>query len=335
MRLNFRPGAAVATALLAFTTMAGCGSDDSSGSTAADGSCSKPTTLRTSLVPLYPLIKVGTDSGIFAKHCLAVVDTPATSPVAAIPAIVGGSVDLTLLPLYNVLTTLNQKIPITIVAPGAAIPDDAASLPPEKVDAAGVFAPKGSTITSPKDLAGKTVAVPGLGTSIQLGTMAAVIADGGDPSGIQWVQLDSATEVQQLDAGQVDAAAVAVPFATQLAAAGNPRITSPTLALYGPGLAYTPWVTTTKDFEANQDAFKRFREAILEVQQYSMDHPDQYQQAQSDSTKVPLDALKAGPGFWFATDISSDDVSTFADKLTEQGLIEEVPDLTDVVATYK
>ena len=284
---------------------------------------------------LYPLIKVGTDTGIFAKHCLAVQDTPAASPVAAIPAIVGGSVDLTLLPLYNVLTTLNEKIPLTIVAPGAAIPDDADSLPPEKVDAAGVFAPKDSPISSPKDLAGKTIAVPGLGTSIQLGTMAAVVADGGDPSGIEWVQLDSATEVQQLQQGKIDAAAVAVPFATQLAAEGFPRITSPTLALYGPGLAYTPWVTTTTNFEAKEDAFKRFREAILEAQEYSMAHPDEYQKAQSDNTKVPLEGIKAGPGFWFATDIANDDVSTFADKLKDQGLIDEVPDLSDVVATYK
>lgn len=319
--------------VLALTTLAGCGSDseETTGSVNADGSCASPTTLKTSLVPLYPLIKLGNDQGIFEKHCLNVEDTPATSPVAAIPAIIGGSVDLTMLPIYNLVTSLNENVPLAIVAPGAAIPDNVDQLPPETVDAAGVFVPKGSSISSAKDLADKTVAVPGIGTSMQMGIIAAVTADGGDPSGINWVQLDSATEVQQLEANKIDAAGVAIPFATQLAADGYQRIASPSLALYGAG-PYTPWVTSTKTAESKRDALARFNAAIVEVQNYAMDNMDEFQAAQADAIKIPVAAVKAGPKTWFATEIDDAYVSDFADRLKSLGIIDEAPDLSHVVA---
>jgi len=233
-----------------------------------------------------------------------------------------------------VVTSLNEDVPLRIVAPGAAIPDDVDSLPPETVDAAGVFIPKGSPITSPKELEGKTVAVPGLGTSMQMGIIAAVTDDGGDASTIEWVQLDSQTEVQQLEADKIDAAGVAIPFATQLAADGYTRIASPSLALYGAG-PYTPWVTSEKNLSDKKEALARFREAILEVQAYATEHIDEYQQAQADSIKIPVSAVQAGPKTWFATDIDSAYVSDFADKLKSLGIIDEVPDLSDVVASLK
>ncbi|WP_166459436.1 ABC transporter substrate-binding protein [Amycolatopsis pithecellobii] len=335
VRLTLRAGAAASAALLAVAALAGCGSSsrDSPAAVGSDGKCTSPATLKTNLVPLYPLVKIGNDAGIFQKHCLVVQDTPAQSPVAAIPAIVGGSQDLTLLPAANLISTLNQKVPLKIVAPGAKIPDDADSLPPAKVDAAGVFLPKGSTIKSPKELEGKSVAVPGLGTSIQFGVMAAVANAGGDPSKIKFVQLDSQTEVQQLRAGKVDAAAIATPFSTQVEKDGYTRIASPTTALYGAGLAHTPWVTSQKALSAKPDAFKRFREAILEVQAYSMAHPDEYYQAMADQSKIPLDAIKAGPGFWFATQMDVNALKAFANKLKSLGIVTQVPELDNVIAT--
>lgn len=86
MRLTLRAGAVASATLLALSPLSACGSASKNSSAAAPtgGKCTSPTTLKTSLVPLYPLIQVGTDAGIFAKHCLAVENTPATSPVAAI-----------------------------------------------------------------------------------------------------------------------------------------------------------------------------------------------------------------------------------------------------------
>jgi ABC-type nitrate/sulfonate/bicarbonate transport system substrate-binding protein len=345
VRLSLRAGGAAIAALLAVAFLAGCGSASndssgaltsgvSSGATTSDGKCASMTTLNTSLVQLYPLIKVGTDAGIFAKYCLVVHNTPATSPVAAIPAILGGSVDLTLLPVASLIATLNDKIPLKIVAPGASLPDNADALPPAQVDPAGVFVSKASGITSPKQLAGQTVAVPGLGTSIQEGVIAAAAAAGGDPSKINWVQLDSQTEVQQLEAGKIAAAAIAIPYASEVEKAGYKRIASPTLALYGPGMDYTPWVTSASDLAAKGDAFKRFREAIIQVQEYSMAHVAEYEQAQSELSEIPLAEIKQGPSFWYATQVNVNDLTRFAGKMKALGFISQVPDLSNVVAAF-
>ena len=62
---------------------------------------------------------------------------------------------------------------------------------------------------------------------------------------------------------------------------------------------------------------------------------DVYQTKQSSLTKIPLEAIKAGPSTWFATEIKSEDVTAFAAKLKTLGLVEQVPDLSNVVATFK
>ncbi|WP_189316576.1 ABC transporter substrate-binding protein [Streptomyces brasiliensis] len=277
-------------------------------------------------------ILLGEQSGIFAKHCLKVEESDVSSPPTAITAVLGGSADITSVPINNIVTTAEQGVQLRVVGPNLSIPANALSLPPAKVDYVGVYAAKGNTISSAKDLAGMKVGVAGRGTQSEIGVAAAVSADGGDPAKINWAVLDQPTMLQQLQAGKLDAATVTSPFTSQLESLGYQRALSPSLALFKPGANFNVWVTAAKDLDAKHGAMQTFHEAILEVNEYARAHPDEIDQLVADKTKASLAAIKSGPGVSVNDDVVLDrDITPVAGTLLKLGYIKKMPDLTSVI----
>ena len=69
-----------------------------------------------------------------------------------------------------------------------------------------------SAIKSPKDLAGKRIAGPGVGSVMHVALVDWVKNDGGDPSGIVGVEVPFPNMMDQLKAGRVDAVEQLEPF---------------------------------------------------------------------------------------------------------------------------
>lgn len=304
---------------------------------ATSGGCTTTETLKLNVAISAPLanVGVGQTEGIFAKHCLNVEMATSTSPPPALAAVIGGSADLTFLPTPLIVNSVEKNLPIRAVAPLNSLPEDAESLPGEKVDAIGVYPAAGSTIASAKDLAGKNVSIPGRGTQLEISIAAAVKADGGDPAKINWVTLDQPTARQQLDAKKIDAAALTSPFSTQATADGYKRVVSPSLALFKPGSNTTMWVTTADTLAKKQKAMANFHDAMVEVNEFSLKNPNVWNKAFSDATKVPLDVIEKGAGLYLGTELAQSDLDDVADKMLDLGFIKATPDMSNVIVTFK
>lgn len=336
----------VAALAIASLALAACGSgqkqaavaSSSSGASSASSGCNGKTdtlNLNDAIAAPIATVALGQSSGIFAKHCLTINETQSTSPPPALAAVIGGSADITYLPAVNVVTSTAKGIPLKVIAPDASFPADAASLPPEKVDGTGIYPAAGVSITRPKDLEGKTVALPGRGAQLEMAAAAAVSADGGDPTKINWVALDQPTMLQQLQAGKIQAAELTSPFTQQAEKAGFKRAISPTLSLYKPGTTYLMWVTTANTLSSKQHAIQEFHDAIADIDKYALAHVDQYQQALSTATKVPLAVVQAGPNLYLGPDVTTSSLNDVATKLLSLHYVTTKPDLSNVVASFK
>jgi NitT/TauT family transport system substrate-binding protein len=331
--------------MLATVGLAGCGQKQatpdasaSNGATSSPGAgCNGSTdtlTLNIAIAAPIATIGVGQKVGIFAKHCLTIVETDSTSPPPALAAVIGGSADITYLPAVNVVTSVAKGIPIRVIAPNASFPANAATQPPERIDGVGVFPASGVSIARPKDLEGKTVSIPGRGAQLEMSVAAAVANDGGDPKKINWVTLDQPTALQQLKAGKIQAAELTAPFTQQAEQAGFKRVMSPTLSIYAPGTTYLMWVTTANTLSSKMHAMQDFRDAVLEINQYTLQHQDVYQQVLSDRTKVPLAAVQAGPDLYLGTDVTESSLNDVAARLLSLGYVDHKPDLTNVIVSF-
>src|SRR5204863_5837793 len=91
-------------------------------------------------------------------------------------------------------------------------------------------------IKSPKDLAGKRIAGPGVGSVMHVALIDWVKKDGGDPAGITGVEVPFPNMADQLKAGRVDAVEQLEPFVGAMLGAGFKSLGDPLLGIADPVL---------------------------------------------------------------------------------------------------
>jgi NitT/TauT family transport system substrate-binding protein len=114
-----------------------------------------------------------------------------------------------------------------------------------------------SGINSPKDLAGKRVAGPGLGSVMHVALLNWVKQDGGDPGSVVGIEVPFPTMMDQLKSGRVDAVEPLEPFVGQMLAAGFKSLGDPLLAIADPVL-FPFWIADADWARAHRDALKKY-----------------------------------------------------------------------------
>lgn len=346
MRLAFRAPSVAAIALALVVTLSSCSSESKESAAVEDsgggptsgrmipGDCVETLDMSASVAVAVGMagIRLGNETGIFAKHCIEMSQNTVAAPPSAMAEVAGGSADVTYLPVNSMLITMSSGVNLRAVAPDHALDPAATEDNIAKYSAFGIYLRKGETISTAADLAGRTVAVPGRATIAEMSTAAAVDAEGGDPAKIKWAVLDPPTMIQQLEAGKIDAAVLPHPFSLQLDAKGYERAVSPEYYLFDAGANDTLWVTTEKAYDAKPEAFAAFAAAMKEINAYAMSHQDELNQVISDETKTPLGLVEAGPPLFVNEDISLErDVQPVADLLVKLGYLKSAPDTTGLV----
>ena len=275
--------AAVSTLVLA-----ACGSSSSDGG-GASGSASgsgdlTPITVGTVAsadnAPAYLADKVG----IFAKHGLKVTFKQAQGGAAIVPAVVSGQFQFGPNNVVSELQAVSQGLGLRIVGPLSASTGDTSK------DVGGIVVGSGSSVTRPKDLAGKKVANNSTANISEVAVRQAVKADGGDPSKVQFVELAFPDMLPALQAGRVDAAWMIEPFLSAAQGAGG-KVVSYSYADLGADTDVAVWITSQAYATSHADVVKRFTAAATEAQTYANEHPDEIRAVLGDFTK--LDAATA------------------------------------------
>lgn len=264
------------------------------------------------------------DAGIFEEYGLDVTVQPIQGGAQAMPALINGDVDFSVGQPFGALRASLQGLDVKIIA-------NYASSYAEGDDINAVVAPAGSDIASPADLAGKRVAVNSLGAAGDLTISAAVEADGGDPSTIQFVEVAFPDAKAQLEAGNIDAAWVPEPFVSMVVGAGGSVVVYPYQAVL-PGLPTLVIQATGSTVSDDPELVTKVREAFAAAFAWAAENDDAVRQALVDNLEIPAEAAAGLPLPTFTTDLDRDLIQGLADLAVEHGFFEESPDLAQVIA---
>jgi len=320
--MRFRLPLALAAALTLGLTA--CGADQPSPAAGnSDGSTLKVGTVG---IGSDAAIKMAIDKGWFKDEGLTVETTVVANPPAGVAAAQSGQLDLTYSPSIPLLNALAQNVPLKIVAAADGYPArDQQPKDLAKVDDTGLFVPKGSSITSPKDLEGKSVSVPARKAQMEVTVAKAVKDAGGDPAKVNWMVLDPASALQSLDSKRVDAATMIAPFTAQAESKGHERLASPGVEFFQEG-AVGLWVAGAKTAEARPDQLAAFARVITKANDYANNHLDEAQKVGATLTGVPLETVQKGADTYWPAEVKLADIQRVDTQLVELGFLpKEVP----------
>jgi NitT/TauT family transport system substrate-binding protein len=201
------------------------------------------------------------DLGLFAKAGLDVQLEPGQNGSAIASAVASHAVDIGYADIGALAKAHSRGIDFSIIAPAA---EWVASAPINVIMVA-----KTSTIRSAKDLNGKVIAVPGLGTNAEFAVHAWLDANGADAASVKFIELAYAAMPAALEAGRIDAAHVAEPFIAE--AKNHARVLASADDALGKEYVRTVWFADTAWAAANPDAVARFAGVMREVARWAND----------------------------------------------------------------
>ncbi|MEP9382003.1 ABC transporter substrate-binding protein [Nocardioides cheoyonin] len=315
-RMRRRLGATLLAVPLALAALTACGSDNGS-----SASASGTTKITVGVIPILDVapIYLGVDKGFFKDEGLDVKLELAQGGAAIVPAVVSGQYQFGFSNTTSLLLANTQGLPLKVVASGVNAGSHGDSFEATLV--------KGdSDIKRPRDLAGKRVAVNTLKNISSTTVNEMVRQDGGDPSGIQYVELAFPDMIPALNKGDVDAAAAVEPFTTMGLQSGD-RSIGTNYADTADGLAVALYFTSEQYIAEHQDVVDGFTSAINKSLDYAEAHPDEVRQIATTYTDIDPKLLKKLTLPHYQTDIDRDSIQKLADLGVQDKLFSKEPDL--------
>lgn len=159
-------------------------------------------------------IHLGKAKGFFAEQGIDLTITPVQGGAASISGAVSGQFQFAFANTTSLLTAKQQGLDVKVVANGVS------STGKQGADFSAVLVKADSPIRTAKDLAGKKISVNQLKNIGDTTVRASVRNAGGDPNGIEFVELPFPDAPAALQSGRVDAIWVVEPFVSQALSQG-------------------------------------------------------------------------------------------------------------------
>jgi NitT/TauT family transport system substrate-binding protein len=266
------------TVLALVGAVAGCGSSGGADAAPTDGGVAK---VKVGIIPIIDVapIYLGQKQGFFANRKIELTMESGQGGAAIVPGVLSGQFQFGFSNMTSLLIAQTKNVPIKVVANGVA-----STGRPGK-DFGGVVVRKDSPITTAAGLAGKKVAVNTLKNIGDTAVRESVRKAGGDPAGINFVEMPFPNMPAAVEAGQVEAAFVSEPALSTVTAAGG-RVVSWCFADAAPNLTVAAYFTSAKLIGENPDLVKRFTEAMNESLAYADTHPDEVREIIGTYTKI-------------------------------------------------
>jgi NitT/TauT family transport system substrate-binding protein len=309
--------AAAAVALLA----AGCG-----GGPTAPQSSNGTTKITVGVIPIVDVapIYLGIEQGFFKAEGLDVKLETAQGGAAIVPAVVSGQYQFGFSNTTSLLLAGSQGLPLKVVSSGVA------STGQDGKDFGAVIVKGDSPIRSPKDLAGKRVAVNTL-KNINTTTVNNVVGkDGGDPSKISYVELPFPDIAAAVAKGDVDAGQVVEPFLTIATGQGDRQVVS-NYAATDPDLMVGMYFTSQEFATQNAGLVDDFAAAMKKSLEYASSHEDAARAILADYTKIDPQVQKTMVLPKWPAEVDRDSVQLLGELATKDGLITEPVDLDSLL----
>lgn len=304
-------------------TLVACGGGDGD---AAGGAGGGPTPVTVGVIPIVDVapIHLGEEQGFFDEQGIDLTLESGQGGAAIVPGVVSGEFQFGFSNVTSLLVAADSGLPLQVVANGVA------STGEQGADFGAVVAAPGSGIADAADLAGRRVAVNTLNNIGTTTIRASVEAAGGDPDGVAFVELPFPDMPAALQQGNVDAIWVVEPFLT-IATGNGATFVASNYVDPADDLTVAVYFTSQQYAQQNADVVDRFVTAMEQSLQYAQDNPEAARAALLSYTEIDQSVVDALQLPQWPTEINRDSVQTLAELAVEDGLIDEVPDLDELL----
>ena len=203
------------------------------------------------------------DRGFFKQAGLDAKVTITALGASIGAAVSGGAVDIGTTATTVVVSAHAHGIPIVTIAPGA---EYSSKNPTTEIVVNG-----SSSIESPADLTGKTVAVLGIRSITQQAVQAWLDANGGNSKAVKYIEMPFSLMPAALKAGRIDAAFISEPVLSRALADGARVIGQPYDAI-GSSFLINVWFCTEAFAKAHPDIVQKFVRAVSEASRWANTH---------------------------------------------------------------
>jgi NitT/TauT family transport system substrate-binding protein len=306
-----------ATGAAALLTLTACGgSDDAGGETAEDGLTA--VTIGTQPIvdsaPLY----LGVDQGFFEEEGIELSIESAAGGAAVVPSVVSGDFQFGRGNVLSTMIAVDEGLPLRCITNANSTAGDP--------DFGAVVVPGDSPIQSMADLPGTTVSVNTL-NNIGDTTIRSVVEEaGGDPQGVDFVEIPFPDAPAALQTGQVDAAWILDPFLTEAVDAGA-RVLSYNFSDFHPELDISCVFTSTQLIEEDPELVEAFQRAMNRSLEFAQENPDEVRRITGTYTEIEPAVLERIVIPTFRTEFNREAMAQLGAKAAEYGTLSEEPDL--------
>ncbi|WP_327585629.1 ABC transporter substrate-binding protein [Nonomuraea sp. NBC_00507] len=286
----------------------------------ASGGMSKVNAGVIAIVDTAP-IHLGKAKGFFTEQKIDLTITSVPGGAASISGAVSGQFQFAFANTTSLLTAKQQGLDVKVVANGVS------STGQQGKDFSAVLVKPDSPIKTAKDLAGKKISVNQLKNIGDTTVRASVRNAGGDPTGIEFVELPFPDAPAALQSGQVDAIWVVEPFVSQAISQGA-RPVAWNFADAAPNLTVAMYFTTSR---TDADLTSRFTAAMRKSLEYADEHPDEVREVLKTYTKIAPEVIaKINLPKW-PVEVNKASVQTVADLALADGVLKEKIDVSALV----
>lgn len=312
---------------LVTVSVAACGgsSDDGGGEQSGSGGNGGGPEVTEITVGVQPFAEVSAfylavEEGLFEDEGLTVTpEVAAGGGAGLITGLVSGDLDFAYSNYVSVVQAASEGLPLRVVREN------------DRPGVQGLYSLPGSGITTPADLAGKTVAINGLGNIMELTSRSALEENGVDPDSVNFVELPPPDFLSSLASGNVDAAWLVEPF---VSIGTNTQDAQLVLDVFDGATEELPvagWITSPQFAAENPETVAAFRRALDEAIRMVADDPSLVAEVVQTYTQLTPEIAEGLNPINFAVDNELEDISQVEELMRQYGFIEEEVDTGELV----
>lgn len=276
-------------------------------------------------VGFQPLF-VGKSQGIFEKHGIDLeISQDLVTAAEAVPQALSGKYQAITTSLIPLAQAVGSGIRIKAIASG--LNDE-----PGKPSIGGLLVLKDSPIKAAADLGGKTVAVNGLGTSLQVAVMQVAARAGVDPKSIKFVNVPYNGMVQAALNRNVDAIYSLENFRQQALDKGFVQISEPLKEAF-PNSSWILYAMTNEYIRDNPQTVTKFVAALSEASVLANKNPELVRAVDRERTKLPVDYIDNRVIPPFNTRIDAGAIKNQFEVALKYGVVSKLPEIDKIIAT--
>ena len=195
-----------------------------------------------------------------------------------------------------------QRIPVTEIA--------GSSLDTKENANSYLMVPKGSPIKDLQDMEGKSIGVLTEVGTLHYATLSMLKEAGVDPKSVSIKQVDGPSQLDQLQAGRIDAVETLAPFSQQLEQAGATSLGSPFASL-GDEISVIWWAADNEWADANPDKVKAFQESLEEAEKFIAENDAEAREILQKYSGFPAEVVKNFPLPDYDASVRTEDIDTW------------------------